>query len=161
MSDGGEWTEARRQEFLLYLGRHLVTLTGSYRLLDATGQPTGEERPYNYSGCIVSFDSKWYVLTAGHAIQDFMAAVQTGQIEITGRVLADFFGINARDRNPVPFDIVVATKIYLDDVPGGLDYALLQLENMHRRLIQSNGILAFPLCVADRWCPRLTGRPGS
>ncbi len=146
----GEWTEERRQAFLRYLGRHLVALTGSYRLLDADGQPTGAERPYNYSGCVVSFNATWYVLTAGHAIEDFMAAIGNNQILITGRVLADYFGVGATDQHPVPFDIADAPKVFLDDTTAGLDYALLRLGDMQRQLLQANGILAFPLHVANR-----------
>ena len=146
----GEWTEERRQEFLQYLGIHLVAITGSYRHLDAARKPTGEEKKYNYSGCVVSLNSTWYVLTAGHAIQEFIGAVKSGGVLITGRVLADYFGVNAKNRDPFPFDIMDTSNVYIDDDILGLDYALLRLSEMQRKLLQANGIMPFPLYVTSR-----------
>ena len=146
MSSEAEWTEETRQKFLRYLGRHLVALTGSYRLTDDAA--TSEERPFNYTGCIVTANGEWFVLTAGHAIQAHVKAVNEGLIEITGRVLADYFGINAANRQPIPFDIIEQPKIYTDDVTSGLDYALLTLNSNQRQLLESNDIMPLRICAA-------------
>ena len=98
-----DWSESDLQTFLRYLLNHTVAIAGTYR---HTRGDARHERPYAYSGCVISSKLHWHVLAAGHAIKDHIHDTSTDGIEITGRVLVDCFGHTAAYKAPIPFDPV-------------------------------------------------------
>lgn len=145
-----EWTEAMAQEFLGYLCRHLISLTGDFENVDASGNAVGKRRPYNFSGTVVSFEGTWYVLTAGHAVHKYLDALKRGIIRVYARTLAFGFGRDAITNDPIQFDISAQEKFFEWKEAEGLDYALFPLDVAQKECLKGNGIKAFPLLVPSR-----------
>ena len=135
-----EWTDDTSRAFLKHLLDHTVVICGTYK---HTAPTPNSERAYAYSGCVVASSNNWYVLTAGHAIQGHLTKCQSPQIQITGRVLADFFGAAAAHLQPIPFDPTdrVLHSVY---VKGALDYAVFTLTDNEIALLKANGIQTLP-----------------
>ncbi len=125
--------------FLKWISRYLIALSGTCKL------PSGEEGKFNYSACVVSYRGKDYVLTVGHAFTDLENEVFKLGGTITGAVLADYFGIVPKSNESFPFNIYDYPHTRVNDASFGLDYALIELSQMHVGFLKANAIESIPL----------------
>lgn len=132
------------QVFIKYLSRHLVVLCGTYQIGESN-PPV--EKHFTYSGCIVSVNDSFFILTAGHAIKNFTEATKCDSFRLTSCVLADYFGIDAKHAQSYPYNIDACAKLVQFDEVSGLDFALLEIDDILKRNLEANGILPFPLWV--------------
>lgn len=139
-----EWSNEDYQQLLKQFGKHLVCFAGSYRVLDTEGNLTGVEKFYSYTGFVISTGGHWFIVTAGHVLQDLEEKSRHKQILITGRVLADYFGTDALSTAPIPFDVLDEPKVFIDDTNLGLDVGVVYLRPYYRNLLRANNVLPAP-----------------
>src|SRR5262249_39874839 len=82
--------------------RRLVALCGAYITLDTQGRPT-KETFFCYTGFLIELDGRWYMVTAGHCLEEFFQALAHPQIKVTGVALAGGFGTASDAVITVPF----------------------------------------------------------
>ena len=111
-----EWTDEELQQVLSYFLRHVVgfALTYGRRMkngkLAADGDLELEDQFAFFTAFVVSVGAKWWLVTAGHIMRDVKPVIENGEIEVRGRSLADYFGADAKHREPVPFDLFWGTS---------------------------------------------------
>lgn len=127
---------------LAYFGRHLVGLMGTYFRLDSSGNDIGNEQFFAFSGFAMSLRNVWYLVTAGHCIEDLEKAVAGSHIHLTSTRLADFFGSEAKVEDTSYFDYQANPKLYIYDKAAGLDFAVLPLRDWYRATLTANGVEA-------------------
>lgn len=126
-------------DIVRYLSRHLVVVTGYYH--HAT-DPTGPERVCTYSGTVMSFRGIWFLVTAGHVIEDIDGKLATGAIVMRRWRLNDNFASLTLSDEGVPFDYDGASKWGEFDRNLGLDYAIIPISRHDQRLMEAKGIVA-------------------
>ena len=144
MAENQQWTEEDLKQLLKQFGNHLVCLAGSYKILDKDENPVGDEKFYSYSGFVISIGGNWFIVTAGHVLQDLEEKSRHKQILITGRVLADYFGPEAISNAPIPFDVLNEPKVFIDDTDLGLDVGVIYLRPYYQKLLEANQVLPAP-----------------
>jgi hypothetical protein len=90
----------------------------------------------------MSFRGVWVLATAGHVLQDLDTLVADPRRRITMSGLVDSWSPGAVGRDPVPFDLAGAPKIYIHDDAEGLDFGFILIRPYYRSLLQANGIVA-------------------
>jgi len=128
--------------FFQWISQHLLNITVTYRT------KVGEEKWLTFSGCVVSYRGSWFLLTAGHAVAAVKKGIEPGAT-ITASVISDYYGIAARHQNAIPFNILEAPSRVVDD-DNGLDFALLPLSGIYRRMLKANNIIDLPMEVPTR-----------
>jgi hypothetical protein len=81
-------------------------------------------------------------LTAGHALKDLTASLESGDIVVESAVLADTFGPDAISEKPIPFDLLNEPRFFIDDTEEGLDFGLIALRPYYVALLAKHGIKA-------------------
>jgi len=130
-------------EFLKHLGKHYLAIICSYADTNSS-----YEGCLAYSCCLVKKGGVFFVLTAGHAINELHTHLREGKIRITGRYLVDIYGGEVKSSKPIPFDPLSVPARIIDK--DGLDYALLQVPANTQELLKANGLDPYPLKVSDR-----------
>src|SRR3954447_17294399 len=69
-------------EFLRFLGRHLVVLGVNYIVLEEEKKETGEEHFLAYTCTVVTNRDRWFLVTAGHVVEELERLVSMHQIKI-------------------------------------------------------------------------------
>jgi len=138
-----------------FFARHFVSIawvdrTPGLRAVANNGVGT----PFNISAFVVSVCGEWFLLTAGHIIEDLKAAKSRGQV-LTGFQLSDSWASNTANRMPIPIDsdylISRCQSLYDDNL--GMDYACIHLNDYYRKLLQANGIVALDELAWERGLP--------
>jgi hypothetical protein len=157
-----------------FLARHLVSLAVIGPKVDEHRRVVAGQQIYGYSGFVIEFLNEWFVVTAGHVLNeigDTLRACPNGEVRL---VLWDSFGIDATTELPIPmeFDSVVMGAI--DDDRAGLDIGMIRVSPYYRANLEKNrivpvdeatwrypgddpydlyGVLGFPeeLTVNDMW----------
>jgi hypothetical protein len=117
--------------------RHVVSFAGAYR----SKKDPEKVDPFNYSGFVITVGKQWYIVTAGHILQDLDTALKRGDIEFTERKLVDYYGPNAKFREPIPFDYEAHPRIHVNK--DRLDFALILLSDIEVQGLQANGVIPF------------------
>ena len=136
-------TSGTESEFLKHLGNHYLAIVYTYAATESA-----YEGCMAYSCCLVKKGGVFFILTAGHAINDLVEHLREKKIRITGRYLVDIYGSGAKSSVPIPFDPLSVPRRIIDN--DGLDYALLQVPSNTQELLKANGLDPYPLKVADR-----------
>ena len=126
-------------EFLSYLARHFVSLGFFDQSPQVAKEYGGAGRFHSLSGFLVTVRNLVYLMTAGHALAQIEEAMQNGQ-KLTGWMLDDSFGWEARHREPIPFDFLGAARRHI--VADGMDYGIVHLTPYFVRLLIANGVKA-------------------
>lgn len=84
----------------------------------------------------------WFLVTAGHILQDLDELIDSGKREIVNAHIVDTFAINTVSSVPIPFDYPDSDRFYINDDDLGLDCGFIYLEPGIRRLLEANGIKA-------------------
>ena len=129
--------------FFNRLCRHFVVMTGTYFQLDDSGKPTSDELLFTYSGFAMSFGSAWFLVTAGHVIKEINEYIHHKNIRIKEFNLLDWTGTDAKHKTLIPFNFEGSCPYGLSDEQLGVDFGYLALSEHDKRLLQSNGIIAF------------------
>src|SRR5688572_10310853 len=129
------------REAVRFFCRHLVSLSGWYRVVDSDGIPFGETRFFSYSGFIISIYGVWNFVTAGHILTELEQHLENKTIKVNNYVLVDRFGPDAKSSQPVPFDYANAAKLPVYDETAGLDFGLIVLSSYHCNLLKANGVV--------------------
>lgn len=133
MSDA--WDE---EQLIGFFCRHLVALCISYRSI-ANGKLSGPQF-FSAAGTIISFNDKFFFLTAGHSLQELSKAFDSSSVSIDSCVLADSFTQKPVSDKPIPFDFLGSPKFSLNQ--DGLDFGLIGLRSHYVRLLAANGVKA-------------------
>jgi hypothetical protein len=151
--------EELAREGHLLLGRHLVAIVGTYvrpdsdvqwRQFNLLGVPPEAHRiQFAFTGVPTIFENQMYVLTAGHAVGEYLRAVCERQIFSTGNSLVDSFGVENPSMHGIPLEIDEAETIVVNAPDSGLDYAMIPLNVNQRRLLHANGVVPYTLSPAS------------
>jgi hypothetical protein len=131
----------RDKQFLMQLGQHLVALCGSYVKLNENGEPSGPPAFYSYTGTVLEINGKWCIATAGHCLKHLESAIDHPKVRVEAQVLADYFGPNSTNQNPLPFKPLEQESLYVDD--DGLDFGLVYINELWKKNLARNGIVPF------------------
>lgn len=101
--------------------------------------PDGKVQPWGFSGSIVEEGPEWFIVTAGHCLEQ-IKEYQSKGCTFSNWQLDDAAGINARFDRMGPFLLDGSLKGHLYDEASGIDYATIHLRDMYKRQLQSNGI---------------------
>jgi hypothetical protein len=133
--------EANQEGFLAFLCDHLVLLGGTYVDLDGEGRDKSEERFFSLPGIIMSVRGVWWLVTAGHVIEELEGGLTAGKARLTNCCLAAHFGSKAAAEQTIPFDFQSSSMYHpINNEAAGLDFALLPLTEEQRAALAENGI---------------------
>lgn len=144
-----EQLQAYRLQMESYFWRHVVCLAVQYVALDDNGQPSGKEHFLAISGFMMSFRGLWFLVTAGHVLNDLDNRLKRRELRITSCRLADYFGIDAKIKEPLPFTYDEDTiRGFIDNDQIGLDLGLIFIRDFFRLSLEANGVKAI---VEEDW----------
>lgn len=139
-------TSEADQAFIRGLCEHVVTIGGSYCILDENGKPC-EEKPFAYTAFIISLKGQWCLVTAGHVLDDIDKAMKSPKCIVGSVVLTDEYGLAPKFRDePIPFNPLDQPKLWINDEQLGLDVALVLLTPHYVSLLKANDLSPAPLC---------------
>jgi hypothetical protein len=129
------------EKTLEFFCRHLVALCVTYRQVKS-GIPVGNPSFFACPGVVICIRGFFSFLTAGHALKDLNAHIESGEILVESVVLADTFGPGAIYEKPIPFDLLNEPRFFIDDEKEGLDFGLIALRPYYVTLLAKHGIVA-------------------
>lgn len=135
------------QEVLRRLGRHVVAIAGTYRWVNEDLTIENKDRFFAIAVCLLAVGDKWFMITAGHCIDEYLKLAKSRHAVITGRVLVDYFGTGAPHRDPIPYNLEEEEYSRVDSEEQGLDFAVIQVSPLLRKQLEANGNL--PLTQAS------------
>ncbi len=141
----------RKEEPYRFFGRHLVSLAGIWGSVDSSGNQSGIDYFYNYSGFIYSYRNKWFWITAGHALEGLDISLNQNKIKLRSCYLVDTYGPNPKSIDPIPFCYEKSKRFYYFDENMGLDFGLIHLRPYYCGLLKTNSIV--PLSEENRIYP--------
>ncbi len=128
------------KEAVQFLGRHFVNLCW----IDETPNSVhgkankGLGKPFTTSGFVISVQGNWFLITAGHILNDIQIAKNKGQI-LTNFTLNDTWGPNAQYER-MPFDFEGSEKRHAVNDKAGIDYGIILLRSNTCDLLTKNGV---------------------
>jgi len=140
MDRGG--TEA----LLQYLCRHVVAVVLEYKYRSDDGCVAPDSHFACLTAFLISVSDHWYLVTAGHVIEDWRPAMRTNRPrQIVGAALVDYFGINPTRRDPLRFDLFALPMRHAYNDREDIDYAVVLVDEALRSSLDQNGILPLPI----------------
>jgi hypothetical protein len=140
---------APEQVFLRGLCNHVVSIAGLAVPIDpATGRQDGAAHFFSISGFVASLYDRWFLITAGHVLNEMDNDLRSGRVRIANCHLADHFGDKVACDAPIPFDYIGSKRKAIERFDMGLDIGFVSISDHDRRLLQANGIIALP---QDGW----------
>ena len=95
-------------------------------------------RQFIVTSFVLSIDDRWFLITAGHCIQEIEELKSKG-VKIVSCSLIDNMGEDARFEHKIPFAYENASPEYLSD-DLDYDYGVIRLSHYYRQLLESNNI---------------------
>lgn len=130
---GNVSVQENNDEMVRFFHRHVIPI----HLLFRKGS---EEKACLITTFVMSIYDQWFLVTAGHCIEDIEENLINGY-EIARCRLIDFMGSGARHAEPIPFDYQESSASKLCYDPK-YDYGILYLNENQVRLLKANGIQA-------------------
>jgi hypothetical protein len=127
------------QEVVRHLGRHVVAIAGTYRWVNEDGTVESKDRFFAIAVCLAAVGGKWFMITAGHCIDEYLKLAGSPRALITGRVLVDYFGTGALHSDPIPYNLEDEQYSQVDNEDQGLDFAIIQVSPLLRAQLEANG----------------------
>jgi hypothetical protein len=124
--------------FQQWLNRTLVVLVQVYWHLDKKGNSKGEPRVAACSGFVMTFGEMWFLVTAGHVLEDLDKLVAHRQVKVVDSFIVDSLGSEAQFHNNIPFSYEESIRHWIYE--DGLDWGLIMLTPHEKRLLQANRI---------------------
>lgn len=141
----GETVEDILERWLTNFSRQLVALCGATVELDDEGSAK-KETFFCYTGFLIEADERWYMVTAGHCLKNFEAALVHPKIRLTGVALVGGFGTSSTSVVAVPFHHYTdAPRNAVYDEAKGIDYGWMEIRQYYRNFLQQEGALPIPL----------------
>lgn len=130
----------RHNEFLGWVGRHCVAVGWE----DAEPGQVNATGGFAFSAFIMSVGSLWFLVTAGHIIDDINRRLNQGR-ELRFAKIIDAWAEGRTDQHPIPFpDMVDSERVpqgHIHQESTGIDYGWFYLRDYYRRLLAGNGIV--------------------
>lgn len=131
---------AQDQQFLSCLCRHLVGVCWKSRDVDFDGEEWGEPRALCATAAVVEWNSRWYLITAGHVVN----LIQTTARDLAQRITkATLFNAWASDglltQTPLPIDLCSIKAHVKEDRGEGVDVGMVCLGKEHVRVLRERG----------------------
>lgn len=125
-------THLSNNKMIEFFHRHVVPIYFNM-------QCGADKRCFIVTSFVMSVYDQWFLVTAGHCIEDIEKLNAAGY-EIVRCRLIDSIGSGASHRLPIPFDYAEsrATKMCYD---SNYDYGLIFLEDYYIELLRSNGVI--------------------
>lgn len=117
-----------------FFDRHLVGIAGT----QLVGSPR-KSHTFLIAGFVVSVSEHWFLITAGHCLEQLDAAIEHTSVESIN--LIDSMGEGAIDHTPIYFDYREAPKQYFHDEIG-IDCGFIYLRPYYKSLLKANGVVA-------------------
>jgi hypothetical protein len=128
-------------QFLHWVGWHCVAVGWEDSEVGAECATGG----FVFSGFIMSIQDLWFLVTAGHIIDDINARLDGGR-QFRYAKIVDRWSEENVDGNPIPFpDIIDQKRVpqgHLYDEHLGIDYGWFYLRDYYRNLLVANGMVA-------------------
>ena len=141
----GETIEGVLERWLVTFSRRLVAQCGATGELDDLGK-IKKETFFCYTGFLIEVNERWYMVTAGHCLKKFEAALVHPKIRLTGVALVGGFGPSSTSVASVPFHHYAdAPRNAVDDNARGLDYGWIKIRQYYRNFLEQEGALPIPL----------------
>ncbi|HLN28158.1 MAG TPA: hypothetical protein VK395_10480 [Gemmataceae bacterium] len=136
----------QQNEFIKWMSRHLVGLSGTYFPLDQEEKAfRTKEQVFCFPGFVLALNGHWHYVTAGHNLLDVLEDyVKKGWIKLTGNfAFLDYFGPDAKVKEKTVFDYDRANKLRIDQKDLGIDFALIPLDDYYKLHLEANGVIPF------------------
>jgi hypothetical protein len=124
-------TENTKNDFLAFLHRHLVPMVYIFQKGDITAS-------YVVTAFVLSVKEKWFLVTAGHCLQDVDKYKKEG-FSIRKCYLMDSMGVGATHFEPIIFAYDLAKPQYVPD-SREMDYGIIPLSSYYQGLLSANNI---------------------
>ena len=122
----------KNDKMVEFFHRHVVPIYFNFK-------KDTEHKCFIVTSFVISVYGQWFLVTAGHCIEDIENLIASGYDLIKCRLI-DTMGTGATHRMPIPFDYATssATKMCYDPK---YDYGLIFLEDNYLDLLRSNGVV--------------------
>lgn len=119
------------ERIIRYFHRHFVPIV--MRL-----QRDDDVQTIVISAFVISIRDKWFLITAGHCIEDVEVAISKGY-RVGNTYLVDHMGEGAKYKNGVPFDWAAANPV--QPFPNSdNDYGVLEVADYYRHTLEANAV---------------------
>ncbi len=119
-------------EIVSYFMRHLVPVAFTF----SNGQ---DIQNFVMTSFVLSVSDKWFLVTAGHCLNQIDELTKKHHYEIRNCVLIDSLGIKAKHRESIPFYYLGSNPTHLND--DNFDYGYMELSPLYRKLLEKNKII--------------------
>ncbi len=133
----GGWKKKLYDSF----SRHLVCLGARIEDFDATGKPKANQRVFAYSTFAYADGERWFLLTAGHIVEDLLCGLDRGLFQIVHIYLADYLSREEANKMLLPFPLDLHTIPYIYDDSLAVDFACIPVSDIFRRNLIANGVV--------------------
>ncbi|MBX3451502.1 MAG: hypothetical protein KF777_18180, partial [Planctomycetaceae bacterium] len=123
---------------LRWMNRHLVSLVLIYWHLDENGNSKGKPFVNANSGFIMTFGDAWFLVTAGHVIEELDELASHRFVKIVDCFLVDSLGSQATHRNNIPFNYEESLRCF--EYHDGIDCGFIWLNPNEIKLLQANDV---------------------
>ena len=135
-ADDHKWSDEELKKFLSYSLRHVVGFALTYHLKKETTR-----KFICFSAFVLFIQNRWWLVTAGHIFKYWKQAINSGDVVVVGRALADYFGTDVTFDHPLPFDLFDQDAIHIFDKTRKLDFALVPLNDLIRQGLEKNCVM--------------------
>jgi len=136
-------SESKKKTLIDYLQRHFLTLHW-------TDRTSGSDVPKHASGFLVEAHGGWFMVTAGHVLEDIETAKSRGQV-LEDFALCDCYGAKTTDKTYcMDFDFENAPKLPVHQQETGVDIGVICLRSYDRLRMEKAGNVE-PL-TENEWC---------
>lgn len=109
--------------------------------LDESGKPKPQQRVFALSTFAYVDDEQWYLLTAGHIVEDLLEGLVRGKFRIVHSYLADYVSRVGANRMLLPFPVDPYSIPFIYDDGLAVDFACIPLSEIFRRNLEVNGVV--------------------
>jgi hypothetical protein len=135
-------SEDRMSDFLRFMSRHLVALTGQYQSFNTDGSDL-HRGVFGFSGFVIEFFGRWFWVTAGHCLKECLDdPIRAGHLKVWNVGFADHFGLGAKHHDILPLTYEPGCGHYIDDPEAALDFGLIRLDDLQKQGMENNGVIA-------------------
>jgi hypothetical protein len=91
-----------------------------------------------YSAFILSVADRWFLVTAGHCLEEIKQAQEEHHYQILQCTILDYLGSKAKESSPIPFPYQAMNPVSIND--NGYDYGFIELSLQYQLLLQANNV---------------------
>lgn len=129
-----------------WLNKNIIALVLIYWHLDEKGNSKGTPFVTAVSGFAMSFGESWFMVTAGHVLEDLDELIDQKYVKVVDSFIVDSLGSQAKHTDHIPYTYEKEKRGY--HYADGLDFGLIALGLHERQLLEANGIV--PVAI-ENW----------